>query len=187
MHDVALSPENVPGRQVEHPIALVLENVPGTQPVHSPFSWNVPGGHALQAGSEFPSFDDTVPAGHERHASSPPLPPASRYVSLGHAVQALEPWDAHHPSGQLVQLFARSSAYVPFGHTSHVTPVMDEAVPALHTPHVVFRPVSLDAVPGAHVVQSTSVWASHAVHPGSRLYLPAWHCLQGPPASHACQ
>lgn len=184
MHDVALSPENDPARQFEQPIALVLENVPGGQPVHSPFSWNVPGGHALQAGSELPSFDDTVPAGHGRHASTPPLPPTSRYVSLGHAVQALEPWAAHHPRGQFVQLFDCASEYVPFGHTSHVAPVMDEAVPALHSSHVVFLPVTFDAVPGAHRVQSTSVWALHALHPGKRLYFPAWHCLQGPPAPH---
>jgi hypothetical protein len=70
--------------------------------VHTPLSWNVPGGHALQAGSEFPSFGDTVPGGHGWHASGPPLPPTSRYVSFGHAVHALDPAAAHHPRGHAV-------------------------------------------------------------------------------------
>jgi hypothetical protein len=149
--------------------------------VHSPLNWNVPGGHALHWGSELPSFDETVPRGHGWHASTPPLPPTSRYVSRGHGVHELDPAAAYHPRAHVEQFPARASENVPLGHVSHVAPSSDEAVPALHGSHVVFRPSTLDAVPTAHLVQSVSVSASHALHPGSRLYLPALHALQGPP------
>ena len=133
-------------------------------------------------GSELPSFDETVPGGHGWHASTLPLPPTSRYVSLGHAVHTLDPAAANHPSAHAVQFPARAREKVPLPHTSHVTPSADEAVPALHGSHVEFLAVTLDAVPTAHLVQSVSTVSLHALHPGNRLYLPAMHARHAPPA-----
>lgn len=94
--------------------------------MHSPFSWKVPGGHALQAGSELPSFAETVPRGHAWQASGPPWPPTFRYVFVGHGVHALEPAAAHHPRGQAVHDPLRLREKVPLGHTRHATPSGDE-------------------------------------------------------------
>ena len=122
------------------------------------------------------------PWGHGLHAEEAPCPATSRYVFLGHAVHSAEPMAAHHPREHPVQLLALDPEYVPTGHCVHPVEPATANVPLRHTSHFVDRASTLEAVPSSHLTQSVSVWLVQAVHPGSRLYLPAEHLMHGPPA-----
>jgi hypothetical protein len=133
----------------------------------------------------FPTAVVIVPLGHAMQSATLPLPPTLRYVFSGHAVHTLDPAAAYQPSAHSVQLPARFSEYFPSAQAAHtVAPVRlsgDENVPAPHSSHTVFRAVTFEAVPTAHLMQSVSTVSLQAVHPGSRLYFPARHWMHGPP------
>jgi hypothetical protein len=75
---------------------------------------------------------------------------------------------------------------VPFAHTPHaVAPTVlagYEYFPAPQTSHVLFLPNIVEYLPSSHRLQSRSVVLEQALHPGIRLYFPAPHMIQGPPA-----
>jgi hypothetical protein len=133
----------------------------------------------------FPSFVEIVPLGHATQSATLPLPPTLRYVFRGHAVHTLDPAAAHQPSVHAVQFPDRCSENFPIAQVAHtvapVKPSGDEKVPAPHASHTVFRAATFEAVPTAHLTQSVSTVSLQAVHPGSRLYLPARHWMHGPP------
>jgi hypothetical protein len=140
---------------------------------------NVPAWQRTQADAADP---ENVPAAQVWQALTNPAP----NVPALQGTHALNPAAAKKPFPQAVQAPDPVGAARPNPHGSHVcAPLVlagNEYVPAPHTSHVESRPSIVDAVPTAHSSQSTSDVLEQALHPGSRLYLPAPHRMHGPPA-----
>ena len=124
------------------------------------------------------------PIAHDEHVEHVVTPPSENFPAV-QAVHALIMPTPNVPAGQFVQSADPASEYFPSEQALHSTAPLVfagcEYFPTPHESHSESRPRAVEYVPSAHSSQSVSTVSEHALHPGSRLYFPAEHIMQGPP------